>query len=66
VLAVVINCAALIARELEGIHEQTGEDRWASLGGEDREIRCAATRGAQLSRTLFAASLAASTDGRSS
>ena len=58
-LAVIVNYAALIAKEVEGIRERTGEEPWATLGGDVHEIRCAARRGAQLSRELFAASLAA-------
>lgn len=65
-LAVVVNYAALIAGELEGIHEQTGEERWVALGGDVGEIRAAAARAAELTRTLFAASLAAEPDGGSS
>ena len=65
-LAVVVNYAALIAREIEDIHAQTGEERWVALGGDVGEIRSAATRAAELSRTLFAASIAADPDGHSS
>ena len=64
VLAVVVNYAALLAGELEGIHEQTGETRWATVGCDIHEIRSAAARGVALSRTLFAASLAADADAR--
>ena len=63
VLAVVVNYAALLAGELEGI-EQTGEERWATVGCDINEIRSAASRGVALSRTLFAASLAADAGAR--
>ncbi len=46
-LAVVVNYAALIAGELEGIHEQTGEERWVAMGGDNGEIRPRDPRRAQ-------------------
>jgi PAS domain S-box-containing protein len=57
-LAVVVNYAALVARELDRLHEETGDERLLALRGDVGEIRAAATRGVQLSRRLFAAALA--------
>lgn len=56
VLAVIVNYAALIGREIDAVHEATGEQRWASLSGDIGEIRIAAQRGASLTRQLAAAS----------
>lgn len=54
-LAVIINYAALAAAELEALNAATGEERLASIRSDVGEIRIAATRATQLTRTLLAA-----------